>query len=166
VALYMGCGSSSSTECGLGGFKCVGAKAYTCGANSMWKIKDCGATLGMTCESDATGAYCVPLGPDKECGIGGFQCKDNIAFNCDATTSKWKTTDCSATVGQTCQCTNAGCTCVPFVSPAECGMGGFKCEKNKAYTCGADSKWVIVDCSATIGTTCKVSAMGASCEAI
>jgi hypothetical protein len=174
VVLAYSCSSDGGGgQCGLGGFSCAGNKAYTCGSNGKWTIEDCSKTLGTTCVVSNKGAKCEPLTPGDggtaSCGLGGFMCDGNKAYNCNAS-GQWNVEDCSKTVGLTCELSNQGARCTPLVGPdggtAECGLGGFKCEGNKAYNCGSDYKWVIKDCSATVGTTCVVTNEKASCEAL
>jgi hypothetical protein len=170
IVVAYACSSSSNSQCGLGGYMCANGNAYNCGTNNQWVVTTC--NLGTTCTLKTGSAQCEPLVPPDggtgTCGIGGFMCKDNKAYNCVGGT--WDIKDCSATLGQTCAMTNMGAACYPLTGPdggtTECGMGGFKCEGTKAYNCGTDGKWVIVDCSATVGTMCVVSNEGASCEAI
>jgi len=172
VIIFYACSSSSSNnKCGVGGFQCLNGNAYNCVGGS-WVIDDCSARVGVQCELFNYGARCTPITtPDSgtsQCGIGGFLCVNNKAYNC--VNGAWVINDCSTVVGSVCVMDNTGAKCGPFVGPdggtVECGMGGFKCDGTKACNCNASYTWVCEDCAATIGTMCMLSNEGASCEAI
>jgi probable HAF family extracellular repeat protein len=134
TAFFISCSDGGGTvdggvQCGLGGFKCTGNKAYNCGPDNRWIITDCSALLGMECYTDQAGAGCRPTvstdgGTDAgvQCGTGGFMCQGNRAYNCGPD-NRWIITDCSALVGTECFSDQTGAKCRPISSP-DAGFDG------------------------------------------